>query len=389
MLVTVAVIVGLVVVPYVVFRWYAQRVGQAESPVEDRLHRIKRAQQIGGVVLPIGAIVGLVAVDGFGRLVEGVSVGPELFGLNVLTMVLIFAAPAGFVVLPILSMTLGSYPTVRSLRETEASMLQVGKRVLAGLGIILVSVAIAVGSFIGLTAAFDPSTPVLIGFFGALVVGLSGLTPYLTALFQDRVPLTGERRERVEHLCADLGYRPRGLYLLEGESTKTANALVAGTIPGLRYVFLNDYLLAESSDEELQSIIAHEFGHIAGRHLWQRSLLSVAVFGGWIAAVESFGFGGLEEQFGFLGFFLPFMGLFFVYQFGLLGGLTLWQEYRADAYAAREVSTEGMVEALELLAAANDARQDTGLLYSLLTQHPSIADRIENVRQRAGEIDTA
>lgn len=380
MLATVGIVVGLTVIPYVVFRNYAQRVEQAAGPVEDRLHRIKRAQQIGGVILPLGGIIGLVAVDGFDRLVDGVSVGPELFGLNVLTVLLIFAAPAGFVVLPILSMTLGSYPTVQSLRETEASMLRVGKRVLAGLGIVLVSVAIAVGGFIGLTSAFDPSTPVLIGFFGVLVVAISGLTPYLTALFQDRVPLTGERRERVERLCADLGYRPRGLYLLEGESTKTANALVAGTIPSFRYVFLTDYLLAGSDDEELQSIIAHEFGHIAGRHLWQRSLLSVAVFGGWIAAVESFGFGGLEARFGFLGFLLPFMLVFFVYQFGLLGGLTLWQEHRADAYAARQVSTEGMVEALELLADANDARQDTGLLYSLLTQHPSIADRIEKVR---------
>lgn len=381
MLVTVAAIVGLAVVPYVVFRSYAQRVEQADTPLEDRLHRIKRAQQFGGVLLPIGGISGLVAVDGFDRLVDGFAVGPELFGLNVLTLLVIFAAPAGFVVLPILSMTLGSYPTVRSLRETEASTLRVGKRVLAGLGIVLVSVAIAIGSFIGLTTAFDPSTPVLIGFFSVLVVALSGLTPYLTALFQDRVPLTGERRDRVERLCADLGYRPRGLYLLEGESTKTANALVAGTIPGFRYVFLTDYLLAESDDAELQSIISHEFGHIAGRHLWQRSLLSVAVFGGWIAGIEAFGFGGLEEQFGFLGFFLPFILVFFVYQFVLLGGLTLWQEYRADAYAARQVSTEGMTNALELLAEANDTRQDTGLLYSLLTQHPSIADRIESVRK--------
>ena len=44
-----------------------------------------------------------------------------------------------------------------------------------------------------------------------------------------------------------------------------------------------------------------------------------------------------------------------------------------------------MVAALELLAEANDARQETGLLYSLLTQHPSIADRIEKVRQRTAD----
>jgi len=386
MLVTVAVLAGLAVVPYVGFRWYAQRVDRADTPVEDRVHRINRAQQIGGVCLSLLGMVALIAVGGFDRLVEGVSVGPELFGLNILTMLLIFTVPFVFVGLPILSMTLGSYPTVQSLRETDASTLRVGKRVLAGLGIILVSVAVSVVGLIGLFVVFEPSTPMMIGLFGLVIIAVSGLTPYLTALFQDRVPLTGERRERVERLCADLGYRPRGLYLLEGESTKTANALVAGTIPGFRYVFLTDYLLSESTDEELQSIIAHEFGHIAGRHLWQRSLLTVAVFGGWILAPDTFAFGGLEERFGFLGFFLPFMLVFFVYQYVLLGGLTLWQEYRADAYAARKVTTEGMVAALELLAEANDARQDTGLLYSLLTQHPSIADRIENVRERADNI---
>jgi len=384
MLATIAVVSVLAVVPYVVFRWYAQRVEQADSPVETRLHRIKRAQQFGGVVLPMGGIVGVIAVGGFDWLVDGPSVGPELFGRNVLTMVSMFVVPAGFVVLPVLSMTVGSYPTVQSLRETNASTLRVGKRVLAGLGIVLVSVAIALGGVIGFTSVFDPSTTLLIVFLGVLIFGLSGLTPYLTALFQDRVPLTGERRERVERLCAELGSQPRGLYLLEGESTKTANALVAGTIPGFRYVFLTDYLLTKSSDAELQSILAHEFGHLAGRHLWQRSVLTVGFFGGWIAAVDWFGlgFGALEARFGFLGFFLPFMSLFFVYQFVLLGGVTLWQEYRADAYAAQQVSAESMVEALELLATANDTQRDVGLLYSLVTQHPSIEDRIESVRNR-------
>ncbi|MFW6321876.1 MAG: M48 family metalloprotease [Halohasta sp.] len=377
-----AVLLALGIGPYLGFRAYARRVVATEEPVEDRLHRLKRAQQFGGVGLPIVAMVALFSLGFLDFMSEFGTSGPELFGIDVIPFAVSMLIPLGFVGVPIAGMTLGSYPAVRSLRDTSASTGRVLKRTLAGLGIVVAGAILSLGGFLAITSMFGSSTPVLVATIVVVIVGISGLTPYLTAVFNDRVPLAGDRRERIDRLCEELGYRPRGVYLLEGESVKTANAIVAGTIPGFRYVFLTDYLLTESSDDELGAIIAHEFGHIAGRHLWQRSLLTAAVFGGWMLAAEAVGFGGLEERFGFLGIFLPFMLVFLVYQFVLLGGLALWQEHRADAYAARNVGTQATVDMLELLAEANDARQDTGLVYSLLTQHPSIEKRIAAVRKR-------
>jgi len=380
MLPTVALVIALAVVPYAVFRGYAAHVAESTAPVENKVHRLERAQQIGGMFLSIVSILALVRIGGFDWLADGLAVGPELFGHNLVTLLLILVVPFGFVVLPILSMTLGGYPTVQSLRGTEASTVQVAKRTCAGLALVTVSVAVSIGGFFGIISVFGESTLMLLAALGVVVVGSFGLFPYLTLVFQDRVPLAGDRRERIEQLCADLGYRPRGLYLLEGQSVKTANALVAGTIPGFRYVFLTDYLVSESSDTELKAILAHEYGHIAGRHLWQRGILTVAVFGFWIIGVDRVGLDSLEAQFGFAGFFLPFMMFYFVYHVAFLGSLALWQEYRADAYAAEQTGTDATVNALELLAEANDSRQDVGLVYALLTHHPSIADRIETVQ---------
>jgi STE24 endopeptidase len=374
----------LAIGPFLGFRAYARRVETMDEPVEDRLHRLDRVQRTGGVVLPIVAVVAFFTVGPIDSVTEIAGIrGPELFGIPLLEFGAVTLVAFGVVVLPIASMVLGTYPTVRSLRDTSASPRRVARGVLAATAITIVSVSVAVIGVVAVTSLVGSSIPVLLATLGAIVVLSFGLSPYLIALFRDRAPLSGERRERVDRCCTELGYRPRSLSLLEGESTKTANAIVSGTVPGLRYVFLTDYLLAACDDDELRAVLAHEFGHVAGHHLWQRGLLTMAVFGGWIVGVRQLGLGVLEDRFGFLGFFVPFMGVYLLYHVLLLGGLARWQEFRADAYAVRHAGREATIAALETLADANDTRREAGLLYSLLTHHPSIGERIEAVRDDA------
>ncbi|MFP8954465.1 M48 family metalloprotease [Natrialbaceae archaeon A-arb3/5] len=380
-------LVGLValavtVVPFLGFRLYATRVACAESPVADRLHRLERAQQVAGFVLPIVAIVFVFTFDLTDRTTAAVeSVAPALGAVPGVPLFLSVLVIFSMATLPVVAVVLGLYPTIRSLRGTSASAFRVVKGTVAGIAMGAALVGLAVGGVLTVTSLVGSSLPVLVGGISVVIFAIFGLTPYLIALFQERVPLEGERRERVDRLCADLGYEPRGLSLLEGESTKTANAMVAGTIPGLRYVFLTDYLLEECSDDELRAILAHEFGHVAGRHLWQRGLVTVAAIVAWIVAAEPLGVTALEEQFGFAGLFLPLMAGYAVYHVLLLGGLAYWQEYRADAYAAARAGPDATVDALEVLASANDMTREAGLLYSLATHHPPIADRIDAVRR--------
>lgn len=375
-------VAALALVPFVGFRLYARRVESMDESIEERLHRLDRLQQVGGFVLPTVAIVGIFWLDIPDRLADLVWSGPEPLGIDVLELAVTFVVLVVIAALPYVSMVVGTYPTVRSLRETAASTTRVARRALLGFVMVGAIVAIAVGGMLAAIAVVGSSLPVLVGALAVMVFVTFGLTPYLTLLFQDRVPLDGQRRDRVDRLCLDLGYTPRARYLLEGESTKTANAMVAGTVPGFRYVFLTDYLLEECDDDQLQAILAHEFGHVAGRHLWQRGVLTVAVFGGGIVAWQLLGLGIFEERFGFVGFFLPFMVLYVLYHVLFLGGLAYWQEFRADAYAARAVGPRATAGALETLAESNDTRRRSGLLYALATHHPPIGDRIDAVRAR-------
>ncbi|MFA9415082.1 M48 family metalloprotease [Natrinema sp. HArc-T2] len=374
----------LAVVPFVGFRAYARRIETMETPIDDRLHRLNRVQQAAGFGLPALAILGVYAFGLMDRATAHIdTAGPELFGIDVLEFAVTVLVSFGVVAVPLVAMALGTYPTVRSLRETTASAWRSVSRVVAVLTISIGTAGLGIGGFIALVSTVSVSRLVLVAALGVLVFVGFGLSPYLLVFTRTHDSLEGQRRERVERLCEAAGYSPRRIYLLDGESTKTATALVAGTLPGLRYVFLTDYLLDECDDAELRAILAHEFGHVAGRHLWQRGMLTVAVFGVWALVAQQVGFGWLAATFGFVGYFIPLIGVYVLYRVFLLGGLARWQEFRADAYAASTAGREAMVDALETLADANDVRLEAGLLYSLATHHPPIAARIAALRDVA------
>jgi len=371
----------LAIGPFLGLRAYARRVEAMDAPIEDRLHRLNRIQQVAGFGLPALALLGVYAFGLMGRATARVeAAGPELFGVAALEFAVIVLVSFGIVAVPLVSMALGTYPTVRALRAPTVSAWRRVSRVVTVLMIAVGTAALGIGGFLALVSAVSVSRLVLVGALGVLVFVGFGLSPYLLVLPRKHDPLEGQRRERVERLCDAAGHRPRGIYLLEGESTKTATALVAGTLPGLRYVFLTDSLLDECDDDELRAILAHEFGHVAGRHLWQRGLLTVSVFGVWALVTRQVGFGWFVATFGFVGYFIPLIGVYVLYRVFLLGGLARWQEFQADAYAASTAGREAMVDALETLADANDVRLEAGLLYSLATHHPPIAARIDALR---------
>ncbi|MFD1563864.1 M48 family metalloprotease [Haloarchaeobius amylolyticus] len=390
MLAVAAFVLALAVGPFLGLRAYARRVEAMDAPIEDRLHRLNRIQQAVGFGLPALALLGGYAFGLIDRATARVAAaGPDLFGIAVLEFAVIVLVTLGIVAVPLVSMALGTYPTVRSLRETTTSTWRRVSRVVATLTIAVGTAVLGIGGFIALVSTVSVSRLVLVAALGVLVFVSFGLSPYLLVLTRTHDSLEGQRRERVERLCDAAGYSPHRIYLLEGKSTKTATALVAGTLPGLRYVFLTDYLLDECDDDELRAILAHEFGHVAGRHLWQRGMLTVAVFGAWALVAQQAGFSRLAATFGVVGYFVPLIGIYVLYRVFLLGGLARWQEFRADTYAASTAGREAMVDALETLADANDVRLEAGLLYSLATHHPPIGDRIEALRDDEQSVRSA
>ena len=383
MFAAVAFVLVLAVGPFLGLRAYARRVEAMDAPIEDRLYRLDRIQQAAGLGLPALALLGVYALGLMDRATARVgTAGPDLFGIAVLEFAVIVLVSFGIVAVPLVSMVLGTYPTIRTLRTTTASAWRRVGRVLAALTIAIGAAVLGLGGVIAVVSAVSVSRLVLVAALGVLVFVGFGLSPYLLVLTRTHdSSLEGQRRDRVERLCNGAGYSPRRIYLLESESTTTATALVAGTLPGLRYVFLTDSLLDACDDDELRAILAHEFGHVAGRHLWQRGLLTVAVFGGWALVTQQDGFGWFVATFGFVGYVAPLIGIYVLYRVFLLGWLARWQEFRADAYAASTAGREAIVDALETLADANDVRFEAGVAYSLATQHPSIGDRIDALRE--------
>lgn len=372
----------LVFGPFVLFRGYARRVEGTNESIEDRLHRLRRASLFGSFAV-VGVIIVINERSGFiGTLADGiiavlpVSGGPMESFVGVVVMFLAFGGAFA-------SISLGTHPVERRLRQTDESQSSVLNGAILGFTMTFVPVVAVILALSAVASHVSSALPVLVGTLAVLVGLVYAFSPYLLLVTSDRIPLTGDRRDRVEQLCADLGYRPRALYLLDGTEGKEANAMVAGTVPGYRYVFLTDYLVERCSDEELRAILAHEFGHIERRHLWQQSVATVALFGGAIVLDSQFGIVAWLDSLVTAGGLVGVLGLFVLYFVGVLGGLSLRHEYQADAYAAEKAGPEAMIDGLRRIADANDTREDVGILYSLVTFHPPISDRIDALQSAA------
>jgi len=102
-----------------------------------------------------------------------------------------------------------------------------------------------------------------------LTVILARLAPIvLFPLFHKFKPIDDSvLRERVTALCEMVGMKISGVFVFDmSKNTKKANAAFAG-LGKSRRVILGDNLIANFTDEEIESVVAHELGHYKLRHL--------------------------------------------------------------------------------------------------------------------------
>jgi STE24 endopeptidase len=225
-----------------------------------------------------------------------------------------------------------------------------------------------------------------------LSVVLARLAPVLIfPLFYKFMPLEdGPMKTRILSICDKVGVAVEGIYTFDlSKNTKKANAAFTG-IGKSKRIILGDTLVQSFTDDEVETVFAHELGHYKKKHIWLMM-----------------GFGTLSS---FLGLFLtawlyelslPWFGFVRLDQIAALPLLTLWlgiysliatplgnhfsrrQEYAADRYAV-EITRKGkaFTDALTKLALINLA--DTAphtLIEFLFHSHPSIEKRIQAVRE--------
>jgi STE24 endopeptidase len=218
---------------------------------------------------------------------------------------------------------------------------------------------------------------------------LGRLAPVLIfPLFYKFKPVENENlKNRIQNLAQNWKLKISGVFQFDlSKNTKKANAAFTG-LGKTRRVILGDTLLANFSDEEIETIFSHEIGHYFHRHLFKgilfNSLLSlIGLFAAFLIyqnllLIKQYQTHQLEA--------LPYLGLIFLL-YSLLSGplanyLSRHFEYQADRFA---VETSGkkqeFITSLKKLGELNLADETPHpLVEFLFYSHPSIEHRIEKL----------
>lgn len=145
-------------------------------------------------------------------------------------------------------------------------------------------------------------------FFGLfLVFVMTVFPPLVRRLWGCKKLPDGPLREHLDNFCARQNFKAEIFIwpLFEG---RVITAGVMGIIPGLRYLLITPALVETMTQEELDSVMAHEIGHVKRYHL----LLYVFLIGGFIVA------GGLLGE----PIYYLFFSMDFFYSFLEISGLS-------------------------------------------------------------------
>lgn|GEM_PF-5272318 len=163
--------------------------------------------------------------------------------------------------------------------------------------------------------------------------------------------------------------------LIRTRDLRMANAWVFGLLN--KRIYITDYLLDNFSLDEMETVLAHELGHVKKKDLWIYfvSALGYGAFFGIISLGLSTVLDLEKLSAGFWGLMGSVLGpLYFIILFGIISRKL---EFRADRYVVEVASNPSVyIEALKKLATLNTMpfrwkKKDEALL-----SHPSVERRI-------------
>lgn len=222
---------------------------------------------------------------------------------------------------------------------------------------------------------------------------LSNLAPLLIMpLFNKFIPLGDEHKELADRLLAlaeRANTKVKGVFKFDmSKRTKSANAALTG-IGNTRRIVLGDTLIDEFSNDEIETVLAHELGHhvhrdipvfIAFGAVGTAVGLYLASLGlNW--AIGYFGFEGVADVAAFpaLGIILGAYGLVTM---PLENAVSRWRERMADEYALQATGKkEAFASAFTRLANQNLGEVDPEKwVVFLFYSHPPLGERIAKAR---------
>jgi STE24 endopeptidase len=223
---------------------------------------------------------------------------------------------------------------------------------------------------------------------------LSNLAPILIMpIFNKFVPLGDEHadlEERLLRLAEQAGTKVRGVFKFDmSRRTKSANAALTG-IGNTRRIVLGDTLINEFTDDEIETVLAHELGHHVHNDLpiliaFGTLTTTIGLYLASLAlewAITFFGFTGPADVAA-----LPALGVI-LGAYGLLtmpleNAISRWRENMADDYALGATGkTEAFASAFTRLANQNlgEVNPEKWVVF-LFYSHPPIGQRIQKARE--------
>ena len=228
---------------------------------------------------------------------------------------------------------------------------------------------------------------------------LARLAPVLIfPIFYKFKPLENENlTEKILKLCSKVGFKVKGVFTFNmSKNTKKANAAFTG-MGSTRRIILGDTLVSEFSDDEIETVFAHELGHYKKGHIKKNILFSVA--GTLIGLyVISLAYTALYPKFGFnhqwdigaIPLLAIIAGIWGVLSSPFGSMLSRKFEYEADRFA---IDTTGNLPAfkstMEKLASQNLANPEPNELVEFwFHSHPSISKRISEAEKYYNNLRT-
>ncbi len=203
--------------------------------------------------------------------------------------------------------------------------------------------------------------------------------PILMQFLWRTEPLTNTvLKQKLQDLTQRSGMKYRAIGVWNTGSLSIANAAVAGIIPRNRKIFITDTLLRNFPDEQIETIVAHEIGHIRHKHLLISTLLvlcyllSSVIFYQLVMEPLKTPLEGFPILLSIISI------LFFVFYFKVLYNfLSRRFEHQADLYAVDLTKNrEAFQSALENLSSFSSLPKPIRFILELFETHPSLERRL-------------
>lgn len=224
-------------------------------------------------------------------------------------------------------------------------------------------------------------------FFSVLMTNLAPVI--FMPIFNKFTPLGEEHAELAErliNLAKKHNTHVRGVFKMDmSRRTKQANAFLTG-LGNTRRIVLGDTLVAEFTDDEIETILAHELGHHIhkdfawligfGTLLTGLGLFLVSLAMNW--AIQTFGLSGVADPAG-LPALMILLSLYQLVTMPIENAFSRWREGKADDFALQTTGkSRAFASAFTRLANQNlgDVDPEPWVVF-LFYNHPPLNERIQ------------